>query len=115
MLAGSRIKWSRYGDSRGLPVYYDDVAATRKFRLESAQNGTEVVDGWAGQGGTGGLEYLGCFRDHPGHLREFDGAGGRHEAGKEEAMKDREQIERENAVYVFPRSLTPKVSITHTP
>lgn len=65
------------------------------------------------------MEYLGCFRDHPGHLREFNGAGGRHEAGEEEeeekeAMEDREHIERENAVFVFPRSLTPKVRISLT-
>lgn len=115
LLAGSRIKWPRYGDLNSVPVYYNDVETARNSYLKGSHNVSEVkgnmseVGGWVEHGDVG-MEYLGCFRDHPGHLREFNGAGGRHEGGEEATMKDREHLEEENTVYVFPRSLTPKVS-----
>eukprot|EP00904_Undaria_pinnatifida_P002208 jgi/Undpi1/11989/HiC_scaffold_4.g01688.m1 len=114
LLAGSRIKWPRYGDLNSVPVYYNDVETARNSYLKGSHNVSEVkgnmseVGGWVEHGDVG-MEYLGCFRDHPGHLREFNGAGGRHEGGEEATMKDREHLEEENTVYVFPRSLTPKV------
>ena len=71
-----------------MPTYYDDV------------NGT------AGAGkGSSGLQYLGCFRDHPGRLREFSNSVG------DQERWDTEEPEHGDAVYIFPRSLTPHVRI----
>lgn len=81
VMAGSRIRWHRSGGASGtigVPEYYGDANKTE------AENGLSYR-----------VKYLGCFRDHPGRLREFHGFEDGMEIG--------------DAVYVFPRSLSPHV------
>lgn len=127
VFAGSRIKWPSRdfpqqhrnephndgGESEeataDVPVYYDDVASRRE-RLKNA----ETI-----RGNEGGLEYLGCFRDHPGHLREFYKAQA-HDSELEKEDEDAaggqpEESQQGNSVHIFPRSLTPNVRIIPVP
>lgn len=58
-----------------------------------------------------GLEYLGCFRDHPNDLREFyDVEGLRNITTGSEQQE--EEAGGEDNVYVLPGSLTPNVRET---
>lgn len=82
------------------PKYYDDVATRQESRPADAGDGGSVL-----------LEYLGCFRDHPGNLREFYGPDGVSSPLGVSAMSrgQEQQLEEKDTVYAFPHSLTPHV------
>lgn len=100
-------EWKKGGEERG----ENDSIAEAKHELERKQHG---------QGDE--LEYLGCFRDHPGPLREFARAGRPQDTVDTEAEEEQEEdslIESqqprrqghhdEDGVHVFRFSLTPNV------
>ncbi|CAM9902169.1 unnamed protein product, partial [Ectocarpus fasciculatus] len=128
--AGNRIKWVWDGTSkRSVPVYYNDAPAEWKKgdgkdtgeKNNMAEAKHELERKQYGQWDE--LEYLGCFRDHPGQLREFARAGGRQgtlDSEDEEEEDENRLIESqqpqlprghrdEDGLRVFRSSLTPNV------
>lgn len=91
--AGNRISWPwDEGRKSTVPVYYHDVATAGTAPGDDGQDYPDVGTEARGEEGAEGerqhaLEYVGCFRDHPGTLREYPG----------------------DAAYVFSESLTVNV------
>lgn len=149
--AGNRIRrpWDE-GRRRSVPVYYHDEAtaggergdgqiAQDTEKAEGTEEGEEQEEGEqeeevkagteaeAEGGREQALEYVGCFRDHPGRLREYSGERSgaqettRRKAGHDNSVADesdgmesprRQQWEDQEGgddVYVFPQSLTVNV------
>lgn len=125
--AGNRIKWTWDGKSkRSVPVYYNDAPAEWKTGGEergekSSAEAKELERKQDGQGDE--LEYLGCFRDNPGQLREFARAGRGQdtvdtedeEEQEEDSLIESQKPQRQqghhdqDGVHVFRSSLTPNV------
>lgn len=135
--AGSRIQWSwDQKMSTRVAVYYDDAGGGR--RGEERHSNKNQGEGEQGRkheeagkekqetqkdtlrGTDQDLEYLGCFRDHPGSSREFAGGDSRREVDdsqegdrarvKFQGLQYRQGKEGGDSVFIYARSLTPSVS-----